>query len=210
MANKNPAMDDTIIEKRPVGRPRLSEAEKQRRAELRKTGELPKRVQPNRTPAKKPNFGQEHIEPGDNSRYLGHALAIAHMPVVDLNSIEEVSERIEWYFNHCFGNDMKPTVSGLCNALKISRNTLMTWKNGTYREGTHQAVILEAYGIMESLWEDYMQNGKINPVSGIFLGKNNYGYTDKQEMVLTPNRTEVTAEDVATIEAKYDELPEGD
>lgn len=32
-----------------------------------------------------------------------------------------------------------------------------------------------------------MQNGKINPVSGIFLGKNNFGYQDKQEMVLTPN-----------------------
>jgi hypothetical protein len=40
---------------------------------------------------------------------------------------------------------------------------------------------------MEILWENYMQNGKINPVSGIFLGKNNFGYQDKQEMVLTPN-----------------------
>ena len=37
------------------------------------------------------------------------------------------------------------------------------------------------------LWENYMQNGKINPVSGIFLGKNNFGYQDKQEHVLTPN-----------------------
>ena len=40
---------------------------------------------------------------------------------------------------------------------------------------------------MENMWENYMQNGKINPVSGIFLGKNNFGYQDKQEMVLTPN-----------------------
>lgn len=35
--------------------------------------------------------------------------------------------------------------------------------------------------------EDYMLNGKINPVSGIFLMKNNFGYTDKSEVVLTPN-----------------------
>jgi hypothetical protein len=35
--------------------------------------------------------------------------------------------------------------------------------------------------------EDFMQNGKINPVSGIFLMKNNMGYTDQQEVVLTPN-----------------------
>ena len=40
---------------------------------------------------------------------------------------------------------------------------------------------------MEILWENYMQNGKINPVSGIFLGKNNFSYVDKQEHVVTPN-----------------------
>ena len=40
---------------------------------------------------------------------------------------------------------------------------------------------------MENLWEDYMNSGKINPVSGIFLGKNNFGYQDKTEYVLPPN-----------------------
>ena len=52
---------------------------------------------------------------------------------------------------------------------------------------------------MEDLWENYMQNGKINPVSGIFLGKNNFGYQDKQEMVLTPNQPEAdfSAKDIA-------------
>ena len=33
-----------------------------------------------------------------------------------------------------------------------------------------------------------MQSGKVNPVAGIFLGKNNYGYQDKTEYVLTPNQ----------------------
>ena len=36
--------------------------------------------------------------------------------------------------------------------------------------------------------ENYMQNGKINPVAGIFLMKNNMGYQDKQEVVVTPNQ----------------------
>lgn len=35
--------------------------------------------------------------------------------------------------------------------------------------------------------ENYMQNGKINPVAGIFLMKNNMDYQDKSEVVLTPN-----------------------
>lgn len=41
---------------------------------------------------------------------------------------------------------------------------------------------------METLWESYMNSGKINPVAGIFLGKNNYAYQDKTEYVVTPNQ----------------------
>lgn len=184
-------MDEEIILKRPPGRPRKNP-----------DSQAPKRKP---TPGA---FGQDLAEPGDNSKYLGHALTIIRQPLIDLNDPEQVRERCEWYFEHCFKNDMKPTVSGLCNAFKITRQTLMTWRTGTFRKDTHQAIILEAYALMENLWEDYMQNGKINPVSGIFLGKNNYGYQDRQEMVLTPNPSQVTQEDLATIEAKYAELPE--
>lgn len=152
-------------------------------------------------------FGQDMCEPGDNSKFLGVALTVSRMPLVDLNDIHAVEERIDWYFDLCFANDMKPTVSGFCNALKINRSTLLMWRNGTFRADTHQAVILEKYALMEELWENYMQNGKINPVSGIFLGKNNYGYADKQEYVLTPNQQQ-EAIDPTTIEAKYAELPE--
>ena len=53
-----------------------------------------------------------------------------------------------------------------------------------------------------------MLNGKINPVSGIFLGKNNFSYVDKQDFVVTPNTGGLDAVDLKTIEAKYAELPE--
>jgi hypothetical protein len=54
-----------------------------------------------------------------------------------------------------------------------------------------------------------MLNGKINPVSGIFLSKNLfYGYSDKQEVVLTPNNPLGETRDPKEIEAKYAELPE--
>ena len=47
-----------------------------------------------------------------------------------------------------------------------------------------------------------MQNGKINPVSGIFLGKNNFGYQDKQEMVITPNTNNEPDYDVDAIKKR--------
>ena len=32
-----------------------------------------------------------------------------------------------------------------------------------------------------------MQNGKISPPNGIFLGKNNFDYRDETQVVVTPN-----------------------
>lgn len=148
-----------------------------------------------------------NLEPGDNSKFLRHALTTLELPPIDISDPSQVEGRIGWYFNHCIDNDMKPTVSGMCNALGIHRDTLHTWRTGEFRADSHQAVVLKAYRLLEELWEDYMLNGKINPVSGIFLGKNHFGYTDKQEYVVTPN-TGVESVDVKTIEAKYAELPE--
>jgi hypothetical protein len=56
---------------------------------------------------------------------------------------------------------------------------------------------------MENLWENYMQNGKINPVSGIFLGKNNFGYQDKTEHVITPTINSDTDYSVDDIKQRY-------
>ena len=180
------------------GRPRLSEEEKKRRAELRKTGELPTAH----------NYGQEYVEAGDNTKFLAHALAVRSMPPINTSDPVQVEQRIHDYFALCVENDVKPTVKGFLNSLRVAKSTLWEWKTGGFRAGTHQAIICEAYDVLEALWEDYMMNGKINPVSGIFLGKNNFGYADKQEMVLTPNTGMPVPQDVATIEAKYAELPE--
>ena len=157
----------------------------------------------------KHNFPAAQIpdtNPGDNTKYLSHALTVRALPPIDISDPEQVRNRISEYFTLCTENDMKPTVTGFRNALRIGKTTLWEWKQGSYRADTHQAIICEAYDMLEALWEDYMMNGKINPVSGIFLGKNNFGYQDKQEYVLTPNQKNEV--DPVAIEAKYAELPE--
>lgn len=134
-----------------------------------------------------PNW-EMYIEPGDNARYLRHALATYNLPPIDIADAKQVDDRIFWYFNHCVNSDMKPTVQGLCNAIGISRDTLHTWCTGGTRALTHSDLAKKAYLILKELYEDYMLNGKINPVAGIFIGKNHFGYQDKTEVVLTPNK----------------------
>ena len=193
-------MDETNTTKPKRGRPRLSDEEKRERALARKNGELESFKRPDR---------QVQADPGDNSRFLRHALATMGMPPIDISDPKQVEERINWYFVHCVENDMKPAVLGLCNALGINKDTLLSWRNGEFRANTHQAIAVRAHRVLEELWEYYMENGKINPVSGIFLAKNLFGgYSDKQELVLTPNQSKLSDVDPATIEAKYAELPD--
>lgn len=151
------------------------------------------------------NFGQEMVQPGDNTKYLKHAMAAWDLPVLDINDDRAVDDRIKWYFTHCVEDDMKPTVSGLAGALGVSRQTLYDWATGRRRgEKSDRAdSVKRAYQLLGQLWEDYMQNGKINPVSGIFLGKNHFGYTDKQEVTLRPGHAEEEAPTPEQLEAKY-------
>ena len=146
-------------------------------------------------------------EPGDNAKYIGVSMQLFNMSKVDLHNPEQVQERLGEYFQIHFDADLKPTVAGMAMALGIDRRRLWEIKAGAKMGGTTEydlptatlVSIKRAYDFMENLWENYMQNGKINPVSGIFLGKNNFGYQDKTEYVLTPNQqndSDYNAEDI--------------
>jgi hypothetical protein len=134
-------------------------------------------------------------------------MQLFNLPAIDLKDPEQVKDRLNEFFEIHAKADMKPTVAGMGMALGLDRRRLWEIKTGNY--GTQKSLealptltkdsIKKAYEYMEILWENYMQNGKINPVSGIFLGKNNFGYQDKTEYVLTPNSNnsdDYNAEDI--------------
>lgn len=143
-----------------------------------------------------PNGVKYDIQPGDNSKALGVIMQFNNLPVVDLNNSEAVKERINLYMQMCYDNDFKPTVSSLAAVLGFDRRSLLALVNDTHPNNgwrnlptSSLVFIKKAYASMEQLWENYMQNGKINPVSGIFLAKNNYGYVDKVEHIVEAKAT---------------------
>lgn len=139
-----------------------------------------------------------NLDAGDNTKYMTVNMALFNMPDIDMNNVEEVQQRLTDYFALYTEADMKPTVAGMALALNgMSRRTLWAIVNDQPTGGAGYKTALppevassikKAYKIMENLWETYMNSGKVNPVAGIFLGKNNYGYQDKTEYVLTPNQ----------------------
>lgn len=157
-------------------------------------------------------FAPPDLPPGENNKYTTFALAIMQLPKIDVKDPDQLGARLTDYFRLCAEHDMKPAVAAMALALGLDRRRLWEIKSDQEKQPNLpqecKDIIKMAYNSLEVLWEGYMANGKINPVSGIFLGKNNFGYQDKQEYVVTPNSmTQET--DPRVIEAKYDELPEG-
>lgn len=151
------------------------------------------------------------VEAGDNTKYLSLGMELFNLPSIDLKDPEQVSNRLNEFFDIHARYDMKPTVAGMGMALGLDRRRLWEIKTGNFNgNGKYsnlptltQDSIKKAYEYMEILWENYMQNGKINPVSGIFLGKNNFGYQDKTEYVVTPNVNNDSDYDADDIRKRY-------
>ena len=155
------------------------------------------------------------LEEGDNAKYLSLNMELFNLPNIDLQNVSEVEARLNDYFAVYAKYDTKPTVSGMAVALNgHSRQWLWSVVTGNPYTGRGNEAsealpsqvtncIKKAYNLLEMLWENYMQNGKVNPVAGIFLGKNNYGYQDKTEYVLTPNQQNDSDYDADEIRDRY-------
>ena len=165
--------------------------------------EVEKQVVKQRRPKRSEQM-QVQTEPGDNRKYILHSLRLYDLPKCNLKSVEEVTQRITDYFAICAEDDMKPSVAGLALAMDITKEYL--WEIRVGRKGKNPDVantIKKAMQLLDLQMVDYMQNGKINPVSGIFLMKNNFGYADKQEVVLTPNNPLGDTKDTKELEERY-------
>lgn len=153
------------------------------------------------------------LKEGDNAKFMKVNIQLFNMPDIDMTSSEAVIERLTEYFNLFFENDMKPTVAGMAMALNgHNRHWLSAVANDRPLGGRGQhanlrpevaSIIKKAYNMMEQLWEQYMTSGKVNPVTGIFLAKNHFGYVDKQEHVVTPNVEDTSTYNVDEIRNRY-------
>lgn len=183
--------ENTSIKRKP-GRPKKNNASVpaatdpiQDKPEKRKRGR-PKGSGGNKRPDKKIML----TEQGDNTKYLSHDMKIAMLPDIDMNDQQAIQERINLYFSICADDDIKPTIESLALAFHVSRFVLYDWMNDRTGNRINQEskhTIKRAYDIINSYYAHMMNNGKINPVAGIFLMKNNYGYKDTTDYVINAN-----------------------
>lgn len=146
-------------------------------------------------------------DPGDNARYTRHNMELYTLPEISLDDAEQVNGRVFDYFGICERNDMKPSVTALALALGIDRRRLWEIANGkSAKPPAVSDVLKKAYLILNAQMEDYAQNGKMNPVTAIFLMKNHFGYQDKQEIEVSAGQSDI--ESPEALDEKYrDAIP---
>ena len=98
------------------------------------------------------------------------------------NSVKELEERIDAFFEHCKEKKEVPTITGLAVALDTNRQTLLEYeKNEKPKYKRFSDTIKKAKQYIEYHVEQRLFSS--NQVTGVIFNlKNNFGWKDKTEV----------------------------
>ena len=138
-----------------------------------------------------------HNAPGEMSKMILDGMGLMKMPKVDMYNPEAVKERMEEFLMYCVDHDMKPTVEAMALAFGVGRTQMWKWKEGVESNlpEASKNEIKHGYYLMNQLLAQNMADGKINPVAAIFLLKNNHGYRDQSEHIITARQEQTETEE---------------
>lgn len=150
-----------------------------------------------------PQFGGR---PDDMTmQLLAEGISLMGMPAVDVMQPQQVQERTLLYLKRCAENKRRPAVAAYALYLGIDRRTL----NGYYSGVNHAihpdslSTIKYIYALIDGAWEQQMTDGAMNVVAGIFLMRNNLGYTNVDTVEIVPKAPEINSADINDVIAQY-------
>lgn len=124
------------------------------------------------------SFNPKYYRMREKSSDLSFAVEGISLPEIDESNIAEVMERVKYYFERCDAEFQEPGVAGMCLWLGITTERWKQWCEGAEYATTHQQACERIMTLLESRIEGQMINGKINPVTAMFLLKSQFGYVD--------------------------------
>lgn len=200
-------------QKRPQGRPKGSRDSKPRDPSASKQNLVKARENSPIMQGQTAEIPEEY-----NARRIRFMQAILPTEPLDIIDIAEMERRFAHYLEMCAEWGMKVGNQAAYAAIGIDKNTAWDWANKVVGNPARSTFIKKVQQICALYREGLMEDGKVNPVTGIFWQKNYDGLKDQQEVVLTPN-TDPLGErgDAESLRQKYlentygvAELPEGE
>ena len=166
-----------------------------------------KRAEPGNRPSDKSPIIQGHdpdLEVGYNTRRIQFMQAILPTEPLDYEDVDEMERRFERYLNLCAEWDMKIGNQAAYAAIGIDKGTAWDWENRNQGNPRRSVFIKKVRQFCAMYREGLMEDGKVNPVTGIFWQKNYDGMRDQQEVVLTPNVSPLGEQkDAESLRQKY-------
>ena len=171
-------------------------------------------------PSDKSPIIQDHnpdLPEGYNTRRIRFMQAILPTEPLDRDDVEEMERRFAFYLELCAQWAMKVGNMAAYAAIGIDKADAYEWSNRNLGSPARTAFIKKVQKVCAMYREGLMEDGKVNPVTGIFWQKNYDGMKDQQEVVLTPNTSPLGEQkDAEALKQKYlentygvAELPEG-
>lgn len=125
---------------------------------------------------------------------------------VSLENFEEVQKRTLVYLRACEESATFPSCLGLARALGYSDRTLRHWRSTKPQTNTAQWLEMFNEACAEILSQSALKNNS-NPIISIFTQKAYYGFSDKTELVITPNTVDTEENDYSADAIRERYLP---
>lgn len=139
-----------------------------------------------------------------NERYIEFIRAITPAEPLNYDDIPEMERRFQHYLDMCKLYNMKVGNQNAYMAIGIDRKLAYNWLHDRSSPKPHRKAFVEhVQQVCASYREILMQDGKINPVTGIFWQKNFDGYKDQQEIVTVPAPPLGELTDTSAVQQKY-------
>lgn len=140
---------------------------------------------------------------GYNAKLISFMLAIQPKEKLDINDVDEMERRFQHYLEMCVAYDVKVGNQGAYVAIGITKQQAWEWEN-IVKSNPRRCDFIKNVRLFCGMYrENLMQDGKVNPVTGIFWQKNYDGLKDQQEVVLTPNNPLGEQKDAESLKQKY-------
>lgn len=140
----------------------------------------------------------------DVSRIIANCLKWYKLDKV--KSIDELNDRLRFFFTECFNTGEMPTIEKMCLAIGYDRKVVWDWETGAAVSNLGAEagnIVKKAKNFIATFESEMVTEGKINPVVYIFRAKNYFGMKDVQDYILTPNQPLGNDGDPATMAQKY-------
>lgn len=131
-----------------------------------------------------PTNAKPNATPEEIGQLVGIMDRMRKLPAVSKREPEKVKERLDYYFQYCSDNGIKPSVESMSLCLGVSRQSLWEWENDTGSKSGQ--LVARAKELINGLLTTWTMNGKINAVYTIWLQKNNSGYSDSKVLEIKP------------------------